>query len=76
MEKDGTATIRSKGSAAGSSAYEATGTAVYEDGKIKVTTTNGSASVTEEYAYSNGVITYSVNMEAMSFQIVMTKVAE
>ena len=76
LEKNGSATVRSKGSAAGSPAYEATGTAVYEDGKIKFTTTNGSASATEEYDYSDGVITYTVDAEGMSFRIVMEKVTE
>ena len=75
LEKDGSATVRSKGAGAGASAYEAKGTAVYEDGKIKLTTTSGSSSVTEEYAYSDGVITYSVDTDAMTFTITFTKEA-
>lgn len=75
LEKDGSATVRSKGVGAGAIAYEAKGTAVYEEGKIKLTTTNGSSSVTEEYTYDDGVITYSVNTQGMNFTITFTKEA-
>lgn len=76
LEENGDATVRSKGAGVGGVAYEAKGTAVYEEGKIKLTTTNGAASVTEEYTYNEGVITYTVDTEGMSFTITFTKVTE
>lgn len=73
FEKNGTATVRSKASGIGASEYEAKGTAVYEDGKIKLTTTNGSSSVTEEYTYNDGVINYRVLEEGIIFTLSFTK---
>lgn len=74
LEKNGDVTVRSKGSAVGSPAYEAKGTYVYEDGKIKVTTKNNGASITEVYDYEDGVITYTINAQGMSFSITLEKV--
>lgn len=75
LTADGKATVESKG-ANGGAAYTATGTFTYADGKINLTTRNGSASVTETYDYENGKIRYKVDTEAMKFDILFVKTEE
>ena len=74
LNANGDGTVQSKGTAAGSVAYEAKGTCVYEDGVIKFTTRSGAASTTEEYLYEDGVITYKVDMPQMEFTLVLERV--
>ena len=71
LNKNGKGTVQSKGSGIGAVEYEASGKFTYsaEDGKIRMTTKNGSASVTEIYDYADGVITYSVSAQGMSFTV-------
>ena len=76
LDDKGNGTVQSKGKGVGSVAYEQKGTYTYSDGKIKMTTKNGGASVTEEYDYADGVITYNVNTTGMNFKIVFNKVVE
>lgn len=76
LEANGNGTVQSKPAGVGAAKYEAKGTYVYEDGKIKMTTRNGSQSVTEEYDYADGVITYKVDTQGMKFTIKLTKVVE
>lgn len=75
LESNGNGTVKSKAKGGGA-AYEAKGTYTYKDGKITMTTSNGFASVSEEYEYADGVITYKVNNEQMSFSIILTRVEE
>ena len=78
LEKNGNGTVQSKGTGVGTAAYEAKGTFTYsaEEGKIRLTTKNGSASVTEEYDYVDGVITYKVDAQGMKFTVKFTLVVE
>lgn len=76
IDDKGNGTVQSKGAGIGGVAYEAKGTVTYKDGVIKMTTKNGSASVTEEYQYADGVITYTVDNEQMKFTLVLTRVEE
>ena len=78
LTKRGKGTVQSKGSAVGSVAYEAKGTFTYsaEEGKIRMTTKSGGASVTEEYDYADGVITYKVDMQGIKFTIKLALVTE
>lgn len=71
LTKNGKGTVQSKGAGVGAVEYEAKGTFTYseEDGKIRLTTRNGSASVTEEYDYADGVITYKVSAQGMKFTV-------
>ncbi len=72
LEDNGKGTVKSK--ANGGVSYEQSGTYTYADGKIKMTTKSGGASVTEEYDYADGVITYSVNGSGMSMNVVFERV--
>lgn len=69
----GEGTVRSKGTAPGSVAYENHGEFTYEDGVIKMTTTSGGMSVTEEYKYEDGVITYEMDQGEFNFTVVLTR---
>ncbi len=71
LEANGKATVKSK--AKGGVSYEAHAKFSYKDGKIKLVTTNGSASVTEEMEYADGVITYIVDTEAIKLNIVLER---
>lgn len=75
LTKDGNATIESKASGGGAE-YKATGTFTYADGKIALTTRNGSASVTETYDYEDGKIRYKVSQNGMSFDMLFVKKVE
>ncbi len=75
LTANGKATVESKG-AGGGVAYTATGTFTYADGKINVTTRNGSASATETYDYENGKIHYKVDTAATKLDILFVKTEE
>ena len=72
LNDNGNGTVKSK--AAGGASYEQSGTYTYADGKIRMTTRSGGASVTEEYDYADGVITYSVNSGGMYMTVVFERV--
>lgn len=74
LDEDGNGTVQSKGKGLGAVSYEAKGEYTYENGKIKMTTKNGSVSVTEEYDYADGVITYSMESVGVSLTVTFTKV--
>lgn len=78
LEKNGDGTVQSKASGTGGVAYEAKGTFTYseEEGKIRMTAKSGAASVTEEYDYADGVITYRVNSQGMNFTVKFERVTE
>lgn len=73
LKANGDGKVQSKGSAAGSVAYEAEGTFVYENGEIRFTTKNGSANTTEVYLYKDGVITYQADLPQMKFTLVLER---
>lgn len=76
LNANGSGLVQSKGAAEGSEPYEADGTFRYKDGMIRFNSRTGIFSVTEEYAYADGVITYSYEDEEMSFTIVLTRVEQ
>lgn len=76
IDDKGNGTVQSKGAGAGAVSYEAKGTVTYSNGVIKMTTKNGFSSVTEEYQYADGVITYVFSNEQMNFTLVLTRVEE
>ena len=75
LTKDGNATVESKASGGGAE-YKATGTFTYADGKIALTTRNGSVSVTETYDYEDGKIRYKVSQNGMSLDMLFVKKVE
>lgn len=72
LEADGKATVKSK--AKGGAAYEASATFTYEDGKISMITKDGSASVTEEMDYEDGIIKYEMDTGGMKLKMVFERV--
>lgn len=71
LTKDGKGTVQSKGTGANAEEYEATGTFTYsaEDGKICLTMKRDGVSVTEEYTYADGVITYKVDSSGNRYTV-------
>lgn len=73
LEINGKGTVKAKGKGNGTPSYEASGIYTYEDGKIKLTSQNSGVTVTEEYDYADGVITYSFNQGSVNFTITLTR---
>ncbi len=87
LKINGKFTVKSKGKGEGSPTYKASGTYTYEGNKIRFTSKNDSATVTEEYDYrqddiiiieecdyrQDGIIIISFNHDSIDFTMFLAR---